>query len=453
MDLLNDRNISRALVAATLIAIGVVVLTFSGVIGDRPAPPADAVYEPAGLAFEPASFSDLAGWRSDNAADTLAVLALSCERLLKLPDDAPANPLESLGPGAPAGLTLAGAVADWRLPCAEAARVAGQRYSDDNARNGAARAFYEYHFRPVKIYERMRLAGGGETGEQAEKHSATGRFTAYFEPFYEASAVRTGAFSAAVYARPADLVMVDLGRFRPELAGQRIAGNVVGGALDPYPDHAAINGGALAGRARVLAYMRPTDLLFLQIQGSGRLSIAGRELRVGYDGTNGMPYTAIGRTLIQRGALSKEAVSMQTIRKWLNDAPSADARAVRESNASFVFFRVLDGLPDDSLGPIGSEGVQLSSGRSLAVDPRYTPFGAPVWIDIPGAADTKTDPVRRLMIAQDTGGAIKGPVRGDIFVGSGPLAGEVAGAFNEIGEMYVLLPVALAGRLPRAPQL
>ena len=281
---------------------------------------------------------------------------------------------------------------------------------------------------------------------------AQGRYTGYFEPFYEASPYRTSVYSAPVYTRPADLITVDLGRFRPELAGQRIAGRVVDGVLDPYPDHAAINGGALAGRARVIAYMRPSDLLFLQIQGSGRIKLSDTELRLGYDGANGRPYTAIGRTLIDMGALSKEAVSMQTIRDWLDRAPAAEARTVRESNESFVFFRVLDTLADPSLGPLGAQGVQLTPGRSLAVDPRYTPYGAPVFISIDGDPALRRTSIRRLMIAQDTGGAIKGAVRGDIFSGSGPRAGEVAGRLNETGEMFVLVPAPLAERLAKKPR-
>lgn len=451
MDILKDRNIARALAAGVIIAVGVAGLIFSGVIGDRRKPIPDDAFAPAGFAFEPVSFAELAGWRRDDAAEALPVFLRSCERIARLPDAAPANPSEALWPGAPAGISLAGAAADWRAACAEAVRVLARPYADANARTSAARAFFEYHFRPVRYFERLEPKPGGPAEGRQPRLSPDGRFTGYFEPFYNASPVRTAEFSAAVYARPADLVTVDLGRFRPELAGEKIAGRVVDGALDPYPDHAAINAGALSGRARVLAYMRPSDLLFLQIQGSGRISISGKELRIGYDGANGRPYTAIGRTLIAMGALSKETVSMQTIRAWLDRAAPADARAVRESNESFVFFRVLDALPDSGLGPLGAEGVQLSSGRSLAVDPRYTPFGAPVWIDIPGKEENGGGAVRRLAIAQDAGGAIKGPVRGDIFVGSGPQAGEVAGAFNETGGMFVLLPAAVVDRLAKAP--
>ncbi|NWG91346.1 MAG: MltA domain-containing protein [Parvularculaceae bacterium] len=441
MEFLKERNIAAALAAAVIIAIGLAALTFSGVIGRR-AQPMGEDYVLAGLSYRLVQISDLAGWRLDDAAETLPVFLRSCARMKKLDDDAPANPSENLGPGSPAA-TLAGRVGDWRAACAAAAEISAQRYADDNARTSAARSFYEFHFRPIRILERRAPAVGGG----GEKLAAEGRFTGYFEPFYQASPIRTAEFSAALYARPDDLVTVDLGRFRPEFAGQRIAGRVVDGALNPYPDHAAINAGALAGRARILAFMRPTDLLFLQIQGSGRLALAGRELRVGYDGANGRPYTAIGRTLIENGALDRNSVSMQTIRAWLDAAPDDAARKVRESNESFVFFRILESLPEPSLGPLGAEGVQLTPGRSLAVDPRFTPFGAPVWIDIPGDEKSGNDPVRRLLIAQDAGGAIKGPIRGDIFVGSGPKAGEVAGGFNEIGAMYTLLPTAVAERL------
>lgn len=443
MNLLSERNIARALVAAVILSIFVAALTFTGVIGGRSRTKIEAAYSPDGASLLLASFRDIDGWRSDAIGDAIEPFLRSCARLEKLPDDAPMNASEYLGPGVPDGATLAGRVGDWRRVCAEAAVIAARPYADDSARASGARSFFEYYFRPVKLHQRLAPEWGGSDAILDPK----GRFTGYFEPFYEASAFRTAEFSAPVYARPADLVMIDLGRFRPELSGTRIAGRIVDGALDPYPDHAAINGGALAGRARVLAYMRPSDLLFLQIQGSGRLRLAEGELRLGYDGANGRVYTAIGRTLIEMGALTKENVSMQTIRAWLDKAPDDAARKVRESNESFVFFRVLDTLPDGKLGPPGAEGVQLTPGRSLAVDPRYVAYGAPVFISIPGDEARRRLPVRRLMIAQDTGGAIKGPVRGDIFVGSGPLAGRVAGAFNEMGEMYALVPQPLADRL------
>jgi membrane-bound lytic murein transglycosylase A len=417
--------------------------------GDEPPP--DSAFQSGGIAIELVAFSDIEGWRSDDAAEALPALLRSCAVMMERPDEAPANPSEYLG-DALAGLSLAGTVADWRRACAGAAETAARRYADQNARKSAARAYFEAHFAPVKLLEKLVPIAGGLAEGAPERLSARGRFTGYFEPFYRASQFRTDEFSAAVYERPFDLVMIDLGRFRPELAGQRIAGSVRDGFLEPYPDHAAINGGAIAGRARVLAFMRPTDLLFLQIQGSGRLNVAGREIRVGYDGANGRNYTPIGKTLINDGALTRETVSMETIKEWLDSADAADARRVRESNESFVFFRVLDALPDGALGPLGAQGVHLTAGRSLAVDPRFTAFGAPVFVSIDGDAERGAKPLRQLMIAQDSGGAIKGPVRGDIFVGSGPEAGEIAGSFNEMGAMVVLTPRAVAERLAAAPR-
>lgn len=444
MRLNTDKALAAALVASLLTAVGAITYSLTSLFGDRPTNYPDEEFDIAGAAFERVDFSELDGWRLDEADASLPAFMRSCRRLSDLPDNAPFAVAPSKA-GAPTGV-----VGDWRAACKEAPRVFEQPYADTNAKTSAIRAFYEYHFRPVRIYARLTPKPGGAAHGKAERLSPLGRFTGYFEPFYEASPQRTAVYSAPVYARPADLVTVDLGLFRPELAGQRVAGRVKDGVLDPYPNHAAINAGAIVGRARVLAWMRPTDLFFLQIQGSGRLSLPAGEVRVGYDGANGRPYTAIGRTLIDMGALTREAVSMQTIRAWLSNAADAEARKVRETNESFVFFRILDGLPDRNLGPIGAEGTQLTPGRSLAVDPAYIAYGAPVWISIDGKPESNKAPVRRLLIAQDTGGAIKGPVRGDIFVGSGPLAGDVAGGVNEPGEMYVLLPAAVAEQFPKA---
>jgi len=440
----SERNIARALVAAVIVSILLAALTLTGVIGDGGRKRAPQEFAPAGVSARLVHFDDIRGWRSDAIDAALAPFLRSCARLSSLADDAPANPSEYLGDDAPPGATLSGVAADWRRACQEAKIVAERPYVDESARAAGARAFFEYHFRPVQMRQLM----VPEWGSDDARIEQEGLFTGYFEPTYEASPFRTAVYSAPVYARPDDLVMVDLGRFRPELAGQRIAGRVSGGALDPYPDHAAINAGALAGRARIIAYMRPSDLLFLQIQGSGRLKFADGELRLGYDGANGQSYTAIGKTLVEMGALTLENVSMRTIRDWLDKAPDAEARKVRESNASFVFFRVIDTELDPALGPFGAEGVQLTAGRSIAVDARYAPFGAPVFVSIDGEEGEARADVRRLLIAQDTGGAIKGAVRGDIFIGSGPQAGAIAGDFRKTGVMYLLLPNELIDRLP-----
>jgi membrane-bound lytic murein transglycosylase A len=401
--------------------------------GKRSAAPKAAApaLEFAGVSFSVSEFEALEGWKDHDPSAAIAAFARSCALRAALDDSARANPFEALGLE---GATLGGAVAHWRSACTAAAAF------EAAAGAAAARTFFEAHFEPVALAAKMG-PGGDAAGSVIEKK---GRFTAYFEPSYPASATQTPEFSAPVLTRPADLVTVDLGAFRDDLAGDRIAGAVKDGVLQPYPDHAAINAGALAGRTEIIAWMRPTDLLFLQIQGSGRLEIGDRILRAGYDGHNGAKYVAIGKTLIEDGALTRDNVSMQTIRAWLDAAPEADARRVRESNPSYIFFRLLDGLPDPALGPLGADGAQLTPMVSLAVDPRFTPLGAPVWIDVDG-----DEPLRRLMIAQDRGGAIKGPVRGDVYAGSGDEAGEFAGAFNRMGTMTVLLPKAVAERLPR----
>jgi membrane-bound lytic murein transglycosylase A len=401
--------------------------------GKRSAAPKAAApaLEFAGVSFSVSEFEALEGWKDHDPSAAIAAFARSCALRAALDDSARANPFEALGLE---GATLGGAVAHWRSACTAAAAF------EAAAGAAAARTFFEAQFEPVALAAKMG-PGGDAAGSVIEKK---GRFTAYFEPSYPASATQTPEFSAPVLTRPADLVTVDLGAFRDDLAGDRIAGAVKDGVLQPYPDHAAINAGALAGRTEIIAWMRPTDLLFLQIQGSGRLEIGDRILRAGYDGHNGAKYVAIGKTLIEDGALTRDNVSMQTIRAWLDAAPEADARRVRESNPSYIFFRLLDGLPDPALGPLGADGAQLTPMVSLAVDPRFTPLGAPVWIDVDG-----DEPLRRLMIAQDRGGAIKGPVRGDVYAGSGDEAGEFAGAFNRMGTMTVLLPKAVAERLPR----
>ncbi|MDZ7629539.1 MAG: murein transglycosylase A [Parvularculaceae bacterium] len=428
-------------VRLALLAAGVASLVAGGyILGTKRAGPArEAALSELALAgplIEVSDFSAIKGWAAHDPAPAIAAFARSCAQRAGADDGAPWNAQEALGLE---GVTLGGTVADWREACAAASGPA----PGDAA---AARSFFETHFRPVRIAARMTAGGDPSAAATIE---TIGRFTAYFEPSYPASEKPTPEFSAPVLARPADLVTVDLGKFREALAGDRIAGSVSGGALEPYPDHAAINAGALDGRAETIAWMRADDLLFLQIQGSGRLELPKGAARVGYDGHNGHPYTAIGRTLIENGALTKETVSMQTIRRWLAAAPEDAARLVRESNRSYIFFRRLDNLPDPALGPLGADGSQLTPMISLAVDPRYTPLAAPVWVDIESDAGGK-GAIRTLMIAQDRGGAIKGPVRGDLYAGSGDAAGAFAGAFNRRGTMTVLAPRAIADRLASA---
>lgn len=369
-------------------------------------PPTPPAPPPPKLVLAPAAFGDLPGWAQDRHAEFLPALVRSCARIARLPED------RDLG--------LAGRARDWRAPCAQAAAIG----ANDHA---AARAFLESAFRAYTVADEN---GGPE-----------GLFTGYYEPDLRGSLTRQGRYTIPLHARPADLVTVDLGEFRPELRGQRIAGSVQNGTLRPYASRERVNAGALDGRTDVLVWVDdPVDAFFLEIQGSGRVTLPdGRVLRLGFAAQNGHPYVAIGRTLIERGALTRETVSMQSIRAWLAANPT-QARAVMETNPSYVFFRVLDGD-----GPLGSEGVALTPGRSLAVDRAFLPMGVPMWLD----AEDPLDPsarVRRVLMAQDTGGAIRGVVRGDVFWGAGNDAAERAGRMRARGRYWLLLPVAVSPR-------
>jgi membrane-bound lytic murein transglycosylase A len=260
--------------------------------------------------------------------------------------------------------------------------------------------------------------------------------TGYFEPELRGSRERGGGFTVPLYRRPSDLVAVNHDSFSKELNGQRIAGKVIQGRLVPYYDRSQIERGALRGRNIELVWVdSATDAFFLHIQGSGRIRMRdGSILRVGYAGSNGHPYTAIGRALIKRGAIPRDKVSMQTIQKWLAAHP-ADGATLMRTNKSYVFFRELTGA-----GPLGAQGVALTPERSIAVDRRFLPLGLPVWLDttLPDATNSQ---FRKLMIAQDTGGAIRGAVRADIFWGFGEYAARMAGAMKSRGRYWFLRPI------------
>lgn len=428
--------IISALFGAVGIALLAALFVFSRDRGEQAGKSAGSVE----LAWSRSAFAALPGWLQDDQSQALATFLRSCARMERQPEEAPANPIEALGPTAPPGSTLSGAIADWRPACAAADAVSARASSSAGERREAARAFFEEHFTPIRMEALI------DAGRRPPRRAPTGTFTGYFEPTYRAARAPEGGLTAAMFARPSDLVSVDLGAFRPALAGQRIAGRVVNGALMPYEDRASIETGALGARAAPLYYLDPDDLFFLQIQGSGRLALPdGAIVRVGYDGQNGHPYVAVGKILVERGAARLEEMSMQFIDRWLEEAPPAEAQALRHANPSYIFFRPLTDLADPALGPLGAEGVQLTPMRSLAVDRRYYAMGAPVWISV---ADAEGAPLfRQLMIAQDTGGAITGPVRGDIFFGADEAAAAAAGRLNAKGEAWALLPKALAERL------
>jgi membrane-bound lytic murein transglycosylase A len=244
-------------------------------------------------------------------------------------------------------------------------------------------------------------------------------------------------------------VTVDLGTFREDLRGKRLAGRVEEGALVPLPDRAAIEKGALAKRGLELVWVdSAVDAFFLQIQGSGRVQLAeGGEMRVGYAAANGHTYTAVGRELVRRSVYKPAEVSMQSIRRWLEQHPS-EADGLMDTNASYVFFKEIEGE-----GPLGAEGVPLTPGRSLAIDLQHWPLGVPLWLEAtsPAPRDNEPDrPLRRLVIAQDTGGAIRGPVRGDVFWGGGRDAEAIAGKMKNQGRLWVLLPKEISAPTARA---
>jgi len=347
-------------------------------------------------------FDDLEGWRQGDQAGALAAFRRSCGRLVR------------------AGSGLAGRGRDWRIPATDWQAVCGRAGATDDA---GARRFFEDNFSPVAL----RSPGN------------RGLFTGYYEPEIEGALSPSADYATPVLRRPDDLVSVDLGRFRGDLAGRRIAGRVVGGRLVPYPDRRAIVSGGLAANGLVIAWIKnPVDAFFLHIQGSGRIRLTdGTTMRIGYAGQNGHPYTAIGRLLVERGALRPDALSMAGIRRWLAGHPGKAAGLMAE-NASYIFFRRLDGA-----GPVGSFGAVLTAGRSLAVDPRFVPPGAPLWLVTRPRPDGPSDnpaALRRLVVAQDTGGAIRGPLRGDLFWGGGPPAARMAGSMVHLGRYAILLP-------------
>lgn len=343
---------------------------------------------PPRLVLTPVGFDRLDGWVEDHPAAVLPALLRSCARLLKEPAEMPFGPIG-------AGIDY-GRVADWRPLCHEAAAIPA---GDD----AAAREFFETRFVPMAV---------GDYGERE------GLFTGYFSIELNGSRHRHGPYQTPIYRRPPDL------------------------GSGPRYTRAQIEDGALAGRGLALVWVDdPIAAFFLQIQGSGQVRLDdGHTIRLGFAGQNGFPYVAVGRLLIEQGQMPRDKVTMASIAAWMRAHPKAGA-ALRRENPSYVFFHELRGD-----GPIGAERVVLTPERSLAVDRAYIPLGAPIWLD----AEERFAPnenVRRLVVAQDTGGAIKGPVRGDLYWGAGNAAGDRAGAMNARGRYYLLLPRPLADRL------
>ncbi len=364
----------------------------------RTPPPMPPVPGPAPapdrLGLVPARFDELPGWREDALGQALPALTRTCDRLMRQPPD------KSIGADG-----MGGTAADWHAPCAAARRLPASDHE-------TARTFFEGWFAPFLV---------------TNNGSANGLFTGYFEPELPASRTRSARFSLPLHGKPKDLVA----------KGDQV-GRLVGGQLVPYPTRAEIEAGALGNQAPVIAWLDdPVDAHILHIQGSGRLKLEdGTVLRLGVAGTNGHKFVGIGRLMRERGLL--DDVSMPSIRAWLKGNPT-QARALMAENPRYVFYRLQEGD-----GPVGSEGVALTPERSLAVDPRFIPLGVPLFLD---TVDPSGRALRRLVMAQDTGGAIKGPIRGDFFWGQGEAAFEKAGRMKSAGRYWVILPRSRSPRV------
>lgn len=353
----------------------------------RPTPPRDVVQA---ARLKPARFAQLPGWQADQLDAAWPALLRSCDVLM--------------------------ADRRWTEVCSVARTLGAQP-----GRN-AVRQFFETRFAPWQV-----VNGDGTT---------QGMVTGYYEPLIHGSLKRSALSAWPIYGVPDDLVTVDLGEIYPELKHMRLRGRVVGNKLVPYwtRGELAAQGGNV--RAPVVAWADdPIELFFLQVQGSGRIALKdGSYLRIGYADHNGHPYKSIGRWLIDQGELTSSQASMQGIQRWARAHPKR-LRELLDQNPAFVFFRP---MPAGDDGPLGALGVPLVAERSIAVDRTAVPLGAPVFLATTEPNSTK--PLRRLVMAQDTGGAIKGGVRADYFWGFGDAAGALAGRMRQNGEMWVLLP-------------
>lgn len=339
---------------------------------------------------EPVAWSQLADWQTDQHAQAWGALRRSCA---KLADEA-----------------------RWRAVCRRVEAV-------DKPSNREARGFFEKYFLPHPVH--------GEEGRRK------GLITGYYRPLLNGSFDPGGRYRHPIYGPPEDLLRLELDNAYPSLAGKQLRGRLEGRLVTPYPDRAQLEAdpGALAGQA-LLWVDDPVDAFFLHVQGSGRVRLPGGDVvAVGFADHNGRPYRSIGRRLIETGELEREAVNLFSIRRWLR-TNSDRARSLMQHNPRYVFFRLDE---EASREPTGALGVPLTAGRSLAVDPDYVPLGAPVWLEtsVPGQPDL---PLRRLLLAQDTGGAIQGPTRGDVYWGGDDAAERKAGLMKQSGRMFVLLP-------------
>jgi membrane-bound lytic murein transglycosylase A len=396
---------------ALALAAGLCLSPLSGCAGL----PGSAPYAPMGL--QPVAFSDLTGWDADRPAAALVAFVASCDRIQFFPPD------QSLG-GSGEAARLGGKAAEWGPVCAAAKDV-------PPADDAAARSFFQTRFQPYRV---------------TQSYGTTATVTGYFEPEVAGDTSQEGPYQTPLLGLPPDLITFDLGLFDPAQPGVTAVGRLQGQKIVPYPDRFEIENGALDPTNLAIAWVAdPVDAYFLQVEGSGRINLPdGSVMRVTFAGKNGRPYVPIGRVMVRAKLLAADKVTEQSIRAWLEAHPDR-ARAIMDQNPSYVFFRTAPQLSDGQ-GPPGALGVSLTPGRSIAVDDRFLPLGAPVWL-------ATTDPVshaplQRLTVAQDLGSAITGPLRADLFFGSGKAAETAAGAMDAASQLYVLLPLPTAAAAP-----
>lgn len=397
----SSRNVRSMRHARWLPLLLVTLLAACAVTPPAPPPtPAPAVPSLPAL-YRAVSFDALPGWRDDPVEAAWPAFLVGCKALLA--DAAKASA--------------------WQVPCSAATLLT----SPDAA---TVRAFFEQHFSPYQI--------------TSQDGRDTGLVTGYYEPLLLGSRTRNGRFAVPLYAPPDDLLTIDLTELYPELKGKRLRGRVLGKRVVPYWDRAGIDAGFAPVAGHELVYVEdPVQAFFLEIQGSGRIQLEdGQVLRLGYADQNGHPYRAIGRVLADRGYIPLERTSLQNIRAWGLGNPEK-LPEILESNPSYVFFREVPRFPEGTLeamidGPIGSLGVPLLAQRTVAVDVRAVPLGAPVFLATTYPSTTR--PLARLVMAQDTGGAIRGAVRADFFWGFGDDAGREAGRMRQEGRMWLLWP-------------
>jgi len=367
-----------------------------------PVPPADIVP----LQFNQTAFENLPNWAETDVGAARRALVRSCAISQARPKDQLLSTVAS----------YSGRVGDWAGVCALA--------QDPSLED---RSFWESQFQVWRV---------------STEATEIGRLTGYYEPIMAASRVKTPVFSEPIQSRPSDLFEIDLGQFDATLRNRAIVARMDRGKVVPYWSRAQIN----ENTAPVLAWGEPAEVLSLQVQGSGRLQFDdGTQVRAAFAAHNGHRFGSNAQELIRRGALPVNGASMDAIKTWFKTASPKEAREVLNANPRTVFFQ-LEPIKDPSAGPKGGQQAALEANGSLAVDTSYHAYGVPIFLaaDAPRVAISADVSLRRLVVAQDTGGAIRGPIRGDLYWGTGPEAGLRAGRINHDVRFWVLLPKGIS---------